>query len=183
MRLVTTTEAALSFADTFGQHALEPGADLTNADLSGADLSSATLLGSNLPQANLFDTNLFDTNLSNANLGNASLHGVDPRYADLTDADLTAAYLTGADLTGAKLAGARLKYAHLTNATFGLGTYLPDGQTVAQHGFDAAGLQAYLVADPVSAWEADNLTIIPEPTTLLLALLALTAVPLRVRCG
>jgi hypothetical protein len=42
------------------------------------------------------------------------------------------------------------------------------------------GLEAYLEAGPVNAWEADNRTIIPEPTT---PLLALTAVPLRVRRG
>ena len=54
---------------------------------------------------------------------------------------------------------------------------------MTQHGFDAAGLQAYLKADLVGASFADNLTIIPEPTTLLLALLAMTAVPLRVRHG
>ena len=49
---------------------------------------------------------------------------------------------------------------------------------MAQHGFDAAGLEAYLEAAPVNAWFADNLTIIPEPVTLLLALLALVAAPL-----
>ena len=54
---------------------------------------------------------------------------------------------------------------------------------VLQHGFDAAGLKAYLDVDPVSALRADNLTIVPEPTTLPLALLALAAVPLRVRHG
>jgi hypothetical protein len=52
-----------------------------------------------------------------------------------------------------------------------------------QHGFDAAGLQAFLEADPVNADSADNLTIIPEPTTLLLALLALAAMPHRVWHG
>jgi uncharacterized protein YjbI with pentapeptide repeats len=76
-----------------------------------------------------------------------------------------------------------LSNANLSNATFGTDTILYDGQTVAQHGFDAAGLEAYLEAAPLNALGADNLTIIPEPTTLLLALLALVAAPLRVRCG
>jgi len=65
-------------------------------------------------------------------------------------------------------------------ATFSTSTTLFDGQTVLQHGFDAAGLKAYLDVDPVSALRADNLTIVPEPTTLLLAM---TAVPHRMRCG
>ena len=51
--------------------------------------------------------------------------------------------------------------------------------------FDAAGLQDYLEGS-YSVTDASKLTIvnpIPEPTTLLLALLALAAVPLRVRHG
>ena len=78
------------------------------------------------------------------------------------------------------LSNADLSNADLSYATFSTDTILYDGQTVAQHGFDAAGLQAYL---EVKVWRADNLTIIPEPTTLLLVLLTLAAVPLRVRHG
>ena len=38
-----------------------------------------------------------------------------------------------------------------------------------QHGFDAASLQTYLKASPVSANNANNLTIVPpEPSTVLL---------------
>jgi len=81
------------------------------------------------------------------------------------------------------LSNADLSNADLSYATFSTDTILYDGQTVAQHGFDAAGLQAYLLAHPVDASFASNLTIVPEPATLLLALLALTAVPLRVQCG
>lgn len=36
---------------------------------------------------------------------------------------------------------------------------------------------------PILAYNASNRTLVPEPTTLLLALLALAAVPLRVRHG
>ena len=71
--------------------------------------------------------------------------------------------------------GASLNDANLTDATFGFGTALPDGQAVLQHGFDAVGLQFYLETGFDNVWAADNLTIVPEPTTLLLAL---TAVPL-----
>ena len=87
-----------------------------------------------------------------------------------------------ANLSSADLSGAQ-SLTIMSYATFSFGTTLPDGQTVAQHGFDAAALEVYLEADPVDAWEADNLTIVPEPTTLLLALLALVATPLRARCG
>ena len=113
-------------------------------------------------------------------LGSEALLGP---YAELPYANLSRANLTHATLRNASLYYADLTGATLRNATFSFGTTLYDGQTVAQHGFDAAGLQAYLETDPVSTLRADNLTIIPEPTTLLLALLALTAVPLRVRRG
>ena len=49
-----------------------------------------------------------------------------------------------------------------------------------QHGFDAVGLQFYLETGFDNVWVADNLTIVTEPTSLLLAM---TAVPLRVRRG
>jgi uncharacterized protein YjbI with pentapeptide repeats len=104
-------------------------------------------------------------------------------YADLTGANLTDAKLTGAKLVDADLTGAYLVDAVLIGASFSYGTILFDGQTVLQHGFDAAGLEVYLEAAPLNALEADNLTIVPEPAALLLALLALVAAPLRVRRG
>jgi uncharacterized protein YjbI with pentapeptide repeats len=127
-------------------------------------------------------------NLSEAGLTGADLYDADLRNANLTDADLRYAYLTGTDLRHANLSHANLTWAKLAGAyldyvTFSPGTTLYGGQTVAQHGFDAASLQTYLVASPISASRAINLTIVPEPTTLLLALLALVAAPLRVRCG
>jgi hypothetical protein len=61
-----------------------------------------------------------------------------------------------ADLPYANLTNAWLRNANLPYVTFSFGTTLPDGQTVAQLGFDAAGLQVYLEARPVDAWEADN---------------------------
>ena len=72
-----------------------------------------------------------------------------------------------------ELSSATLFGTNLTNVTFRPGTTLYDGQTVAQHGFDVVGLQAYLEASPVSAWSTWNLTLVPEPTSLCLLLTAL----------
>jgi len=44
---------------------------------------------------------------------------------------------------------------------------------VAQHGFDAASLQTYLEASPVSAYSASNLNLVPEPANVFLLLAAL----------
>ncbi len=68
----------------------------------------------------------------------------------------------------ANLTDAYLIYANLSSATFSPGTTLYDGQTVAQHGFDAASLEAYLKASPVSANSANNLTLVPEPASMFL---------------
>ena len=98
--------------------------------------------------------------------------------ADLEDANLSRANLYGADLASANLYGADLyladlRWADLENATFSPGTTLYDGQTVAQHGFNAASLQTYLEASPVWAWSAGNLTIVPEPASVFLLLTGL----------
>ena len=84
-------------------------------------------------------------------------------------------------LPGANLTGADLDSAYLYNATFSLGTTLYDGQTVLQHGFDTAGLQAYLEAYPVNASSAANIILVPESHTLLLASLASMGLTLRRR--
>ena len=107
-----------------------------------------------------------DVLASGANLDHANLWG-----SDLDNANLTNATLTNADLSSTDL----------TSATFSLGTTLYDEQTVLQHGFDTAGLQAYLVASPINASSASNLTIVPEPHTLLLASLASMGLTLRRR--
>ena len=80
------------------------------------------------------------------------------------------------------LSNANLYYADLSYATFSPGTILYDGQTVAQHGFDAAGLQAYLEASPVNASSASNLTlVVPEPSTSALAVFGLLVVTMLQR--
>ena len=91
------------------------------------------------------------------------------------------AWLPGANLTGADLDSAYLYNAYLDSATFSLGTTLYDGQTVLQHGFDTAGLQAYLEAYPVNASAAANIILVPESHTLLLASLASMGLTLRRR--
>ena len=72
-----------------------------------------------------------------------------------------------------ELSSATLFGTNLTNVTFSPGTTLYDGQTVAQHGFDAASLQTYLEASPISAYSASNLTLVPEPASVLLLLTGL----------
>ena len=99
--------------------------------------------------------------------------GADLASATLSNANLTNAYLYHADLLGANLTDADLSYADLSYATFSPGTILYDGQTVAQHGFDAASLQTYLEASSVSAQSASNLTIVPEPASVFLLLTGL----------
>jgi hypothetical protein len=120
-------------------------------------------------------------NLTNANLSYAELFNADLTNANLTNADLLFADLGNADLTNANLTGAFLFNADLYYATFSTGTTLHDGQTVLQHGFDTAGLRAYLEASPVNASTAANIFLVPEPHTLLLASLASMGLTLRRR--
>ena len=87
-------------------------------------------------------------------------------------ANLPRANLTYANLTDADLCDADLRYANLDDATFSTGTTLYDGQTVAQHGFDAASLGTYLEVS-LAAYSANNLTLIPEPASGFLLLTAL----------
>jgi len=61
------------------------------------------------------------------------------------------ASLEGKQLYRADLFNANLPGANLSGTTFSASTIFPDGQTVPQHGFDAAGLQDYLEAFPVLA--------------------------------
>ena len=64
-------------------------------------------------------------------------------------------------------------FADLSWATFSTSTILYDGQTVLQRGFDAASLQAYLEASPISASLASNLNLVPEPASVFLLLTGL----------
>jgi hypothetical protein len=113
--------------------------------------------------------------------GNDLQPGANLSYANLSYAELYNANLFNANLTGAFLFNADLGNATLYNATFSTGTTLYDGQTVLQHGFDTAGLRAYLEASPVNASTAANIFLVPEPHTLLLASLASMGLTLRRR--
>ena len=134
----------------------------------------------NLTNAYLDSANLFDADLTNADLFFADLGNADLAYANLTSASLSYADLFNANLSYANLTNAELDNANLSHATFSTGTTLYDGQTVLQHGFDTAGLQAYLEASPVNAYSAD-IILVPEPHTLLLASLASMGLMLRRR--
>ena len=181
------------------------GADLSDVWMEGTDLSGGHLIFASLPESNLGGADLTDTflwntnmespdltgaNLSSAFLGYANLTGASLRYTNLTganlgkgedlscetcpSANLTGATLTNADLTGANLTGANLTDSLLDNAIFSHNSVLHDGQTVSQWGFDESGLQAYLEGTR-SAFGANNLTIVPAPSTLsLLAIGGLT---------
>ena len=167
---------------------LEPNANLPYANLPYANLSDANLSDANLSNANLWAAKLIGANmtggdLTHANLYGANLTGMDLTYtylyrANLTNANLSYANLrranvNNADLTNANLTNANLANVQLNAATFSTGTTLYDGQTVLQHGFDAASLQAYLLASPISAWQVNWITIIPEPASVFLLLTGL----------
>jgi hypothetical protein len=139
---------------------LEPNANLTNANLTNANLTDANLTDAYLPYANLWAAKLIGANLTGVDLTDATLYGANLSNAILTDATLTDAWLSRATLA---------------SATFSTGTTLKDGQTVLQHGFDAASLQTYLEAPwpGISADSASNLNIVPEPASVLLLLTGL----------
>ena len=153
-------------------------ANLASADLHGtymkhARLSGADLTEVNLTEASMHEVYLTEADLHNANLSNANMTGVNLIWADLSDANLRGAHLYRAYLANADLYGADLHDAFLDTVTFSPGTTLYDGQTVAQHGFDAASLQTYLEASPVSVRSAKNLTLVPEPASVFLLLTGL----------
>ena len=175
---------------------LEPGADLPYADLYyadliNADLSEAWLDNAYMGYADLSDANLYDADLegadltgadlgeaflSSADLSGADLSGADLVGADLTDADLRYAALHGADLTGADLSGSNFSNVyHYYNSTWTDAFYYTDNEPTWHSGMDAAWRTSagILALAPTIA--------VPEPSTLLLALLGLALVPLRRR--
>jgi len=173
----------LSGANLSGGHLIF--ANLAESNLSGADLSGADLTDSFLWNTNMESADLTGANLSSAFLGYANLTSASLRYTNLTGANLgkgedlscetcPSANLNGADLTGANLTGENLTDSLLDNAIFSHDSVLHDGQTVSQWGCDESGLQAYLEGTR-SAFGANNLTIVPAPSTLsLLAIGGLT---------
>jgi uncharacterized protein YjbI with pentapeptide repeats len=169
-------DGALVYSDYSGPN-LEPDANLKNVVLTNAFLWHADLTNANLSGANLFSAFLLEADLSYADLSDANLS-----WAGVGSTNLSYANLTDADLTQAILGDASLDHANVSGATF----------TGAEHWTSAKWTDAFYYTDNVPAWASGMdpvalgilaLAPIPEPATLLLALLALTAVPLRVRCG
>ena len=180
---------------------LEPNADLTNADLTnavlwqadleGADLTNAVLWQADLEGAYLNYADLYYADLTHAELSNANLTHADLYNADLDGADLRYADLTGADLSGANLYDADLRYADLTgadlsgsdfrnvyswyDATWTDAFYYTNNEPTWRSGMDAAWRTSVgiLALAPTNA--------VPEPSTLLLALIGLALLPRRRR--
>ena len=166
-------------------HAYLTDADLTNADLTDADLSFADLTNADLRDAvltgvDLGFTNLYEANLTGADLTDADLGGVAfLEQANLTDADLTGVDLTGVVLTGADLSGSDfsnvLVYDDGTWTDWTDAFYYTDNEPTWHSGMDAAWRTSVgiLALAPTSS--------VPEPSTLLLALIALALLPRRRR--
>ena len=166
---------------------LEPGADLTGAGLRDADLQFADLSYADKTGADLRFTYLDYADLTNARLTSAVLWQAELDAADLTGADLTGANLSYADLTGADLTGANLSYADLSGADLQNGDgdfyyatwtdafYYTDNEPIWASSMDAAWRTSVgiLALAPTSS--------VPEPSTLILALLGLALLPRRRR--
>ena len=174
---------------------LQPGADLVGAELSGADLERANLRNADLTGADLSNADLYFAELFYADLSNAYLYDAHLRRAFLTSADLTGADLTGANLGHADVQYADFTGADLTGSNFGNvfyynhhttwtdAFYYTDNEPTwsslwdgyGNNGMDAAWRESVgiLALDPTNA--------VPEPSTLLLALLGLALVPRRRR--
>ena len=135
---------------------LEPGSDLTGANLWLADLIGADLTGADLTSADLTGALLWQ--------------------ADLIGADLTGALLTGAILIDANLSGSYLSgVLDYNDAAWTDAFYYTDNEPTWDSGMDAAWRTSVgiLALAPTNA--------VPEPSTLLLALIALAMLPRRRR--
>jgi hypothetical protein len=195
-------DAFLTGADLNGANL--NGADLTNADLSNADLTLAFLSGADLSNADLTGADL-----TSAFLYRADLSGTDLLAANLTGSILISALYWGyGNWTDAYYYTDKEPHwdSGMTAAwrdSWGILAIDPTSGDFNSDGvFDAADYTVW--RDNLDAgwtWEdridyrtwkdhfgqsiasGSGADPIPEPTTLLLALLALVAAPLRVRCG
>ena len=160
---------------------LQPDADLINADLINADLRHAWLIDADLTGALMDNAKLTDANLDSANLTDSRLIGVGLAGADLTGADLTAAFLAGASLAGASLAGVDLSGSYLSGvlfydtATWTGAFYYTNNEPTWDSDMDAAwrASEGILALAPTIS--------VPEPSTILLALIGLALLPRRRR--
>ena len=189
------------------------GANLVGADLNNAALNDANLHLANLAEANLHGALIMHANLNGADLTNADLNGANLRGANMHWANLTGANLSRANLRYAKMQGGVQVVASSSSASIlnhsdedaGAILHLADFSYADLSGvdfnhdtddsLDATGWETatwtgayfhYLLEPdwPTGMVYTDHgIVRVPEPTTLLLALLALVAAPLRVRCG
>ena len=155
---------------------LEPGAELYFAELMGAALLFADLTSADLRAAQLDGAMLIAADLTNARLTSAELPSADLTNAHLTGADLSGAVLSGADLWSADLSGSDFSNVHFyDDATWTDAFYYTDNEPTWHWGMAAAWRTSVgiLAVAPTNA--------VPEPSTLLLALIGLALVPLRRR--
>jgi len=188
---------------TYSGNNLQPDANLTGAVLAGASL----------PAANLAGAALVGASLAGAMLDNAQLTGADMSGANLAGADLVEANLSGAIFTDveswATASWANAFYGTNDVPTWASGMdqawrdsvgilaigptsgdFNGDGVIDAadytiwkDNGGDQIDYRTWKDHFGQSIASGSGADHVPEPTTLLLALLALVAVPLRVRCG
>ena len=174
------TNVNLSYADLYG-------ANLSHADLLLADLSDADLHTADLSDADLRYANLTDANLSNAKLTNANLYQADWEFSNWTDAyyytDNIPTWGYGMDQAWHDWWGI-LAIDPMSGDLNGNGVLDAADYTMWQDsGGDQIDYRTWKDHFGQSIASGSGANHVPEPTTLLLSLLALVAVPLRVRHG
>ena len=189
-----------NLTDTYLNRANLTDADLSNANLTGANLR-ANLYNANLTGADLTNATLLDTSLRELNLTGANLSGLDLRavsyYGDYTTNWTDTYYYTDNEpLWEHGMIQTYFWYADPDGTRRILAIDPASGDINSDGVFDAADYtlwqdnggdhidyrtwKYHFGQSSASGSGADH---VPEPTTLLLALLALVAVPLRVRHG
>jgi len=195
---------------SYGGANLEPNADLSGAYLASAGLFNADLTGADLSLAALGGADLSNANLTDAILTSAFLYGTDLRAANLTGSFLISALYWGyGNWTDAYYYTDKEPHwdSGMTAAwrdSVGILAIDPtSGDFNGDGDFDAADYTVWQDNGPISpGWEIKAYWIdyrtwkdhfgqsiasgsgadhVPEPATLLLALLALASVPVRMR--
>ena len=116
--------------------------------------------------------------MSGWDLSEVDLYDARLRYADLTGADLTGGNLMLADLEGADLSGSNFSNVYwYDDATWTDAFYYTDNEPTWRSGMDPAWRSS--VGILARTTDSGNPTTVPEPSTLLLALIGLMLVPRR----
>jgi len=188
--LADLEDANLSHADLTRanlSHANLTRASLPYADLTGAWMRYANLTGADLTNAYLYCANLYGAILTNVNLSGSDLSGVYGSYwstAHWTDAY----YYTDSEphwAYGMNPVALGIVWIDPTSGDINSdGVFDAADYTLWQdNGGDQINYRTWKDHFGQSIASGSEVDPVPEPTTLLLALLALTAAPLRVRCG